>query len=66
VAGTARDGMMYLIYFLGPLLGSAIAVGAYRLLETPESGPDLEPIPDVDDAPADEEDEDEEVQEAMG
>ena len=33
VAGTARDGMMYLIYFLGPLLGSAIAVGAYRLLE---------------------------------
>ena len=66
VAGTARDGMMYLIYFLGPLLGSAIAVGAYRLLSTPESGPDLEPIPDVDDAPVDEEDEDEEVQEAMG
>lgn len=55
VAGTARDGMMYLIYFLGPLLGAAIAVGAYRLLSTPESGPDLEPIPDVDDAPEDEE-----------
>lgn len=54
VAGTARDGMMYLIYFLGPLLGAAIAVGAYRLLSTPESGPDLEPIPDVDDAPEDE------------
>jgi glycerol uptake facilitator-like aquaporin len=65
-AGTARDGMMYLIYFLGPLLGAAIAVGAYRLLSTPESGPDLEPIPDVDDAPVDEEDEDEEVERAMG
>jgi hypothetical protein len=48
------------------LLGSAIAVGAYRLLDTPESGPDLEPIPDVDDAPEDEEEEDEEVKEAMG
>jgi aquaporin Z len=60
VAGTARDGMMYLIYFLGPLLGAAIAVGAYRLLSTPESGPDLEPIPDVDDAP--EEDELEEIE----
>jgi MIP family channel proteins len=56
VAGTARDGMMYLIYFLGPLLGSAIAVGAYRLIE-PDDGPDLEPIPDVDEASADEEDE---------
>lgn len=56
VAGTAREGMMYLIYFLGPLLGSAIAVGVYRLLETPETGPDLEPIPDVDDVPVDEED----------
>jgi MIP family channel proteins len=64
VAGTAREGMMYLIYFLGPLLGSAIAVGAYRLLETPESGPDLEPIPDVDEAPVD--DEDEEIEEAQG
>ena len=66
VAGTARDGMLYLVYFLGPLLGSAIAVGAYRLLSTPETGPDLEPIPDVDEAPVDEEDEDEEAQEAMG
>jgi aquaporin Z len=56
VAGAARNGMMYLIYFAGPLLGSAIAVGAYRLLNTPESGPDLEPIPDVDEAPEDEED----------
>ncbi|HJQ14960.1 MAG TPA: aquaporin, partial [Anaerolineales bacterium] len=35
VAGTARNGMMYLIYFLGPLLGAAIAVGTYRLLSTP-------------------------------
>ena len=66
VAGTARDGMMYLVYFLGPLLGAAIAVGAYRLLSTPESGPDLEPIPNVDDAPVDEEDEDEEIERAMG
>lgn len=64
VAGTARDGMLYLIYFLGPLLGSAIAVGAYRLLETEGSGPGLEPIPDVDEAPVDEEDE--EILEAQG
>ena len=63
VAGTARDGMMYLIYFVGPLLGAAIAVGVYRLLETPEAGPELEPIPDVDDAPVDEdEDVDEEIE----
>lgn len=61
VAGTARDGMMYLIYFVGPLLGAAIAVGVYRLLDTPESGPDLEPIPDVEDAPVDEEEEEEQV-----
>lgn len=61
VAGTAQNGMMYLVYFLGPLLGSAIAVGAYRLLHTPESGPDLEPIPDVDDTA-----EEEEIVEAMG
>ena len=66
VAGTARDGMLYLVYFLGPLLGSAIAVGAYRLLSTPESGPDMEPIPDVDDAPVDEEEEDDEVAQAVG
>jgi MIP family channel proteins len=64
VAGTAQNGMLYLIYFLGPLLGSAIAVGAYRLLETPESGPDEEPIPDADEAPVDEEDE--EFEEAQG
>jgi glycerol uptake facilitator-like aquaporin len=59
VAGTARDGMMYLIYFVGPLLGSAIAVGVYRLLNGPESGPDLEPIPDAEDV-------DEEIEEVMG
>jgi len=64
VAGAARDGMLYLIYFLGPLLGSAIAVGAYRLLQTEATGPDLEPIPDVDEVPADEEDE--EIVEAQG
>jgi MIP family channel proteins len=61
VAGTARDGMMYLIYFVGPLLGSAIAVGAYRLLYTPELEPDTESIPDMEDAP-----EEEEIEEAMG
>jgi glycerol uptake facilitator-like aquaporin len=64
VAGTARDGMLYLIYFLGPLLGSAIAVGAYRLLETEGSGPEMEAIPDVDEAPVDKEDE--EILEAQG
>src|SRR5919109_559269 len=57
VAGTARDGMMYLIYFLGPLLGSAIAVGAYRLLATEESGPEMEAIPEVEDTAVEEEDE---------
>jgi glycerol uptake facilitator-like aquaporin len=62
VAGTARDGMMYLIYFLGPLLGSAIAVGAYRMLETEDS--DVEPISDVDEESVD--DEDEEIEEAQG
>ena len=60
VAGTAREGMMYLIYFVGPLLGSAIAVGAYRLLATDDDDTDLEPIPDVDDAPVD--DDEEEIQ----
>jgi MIP family channel proteins len=57
VAGTARDGMLYLIYFLGPLLGSAIAVGAYRLLETEATGSEMEPNSDVDEAPVDEEEE---------
>lgn len=61
VAGTAANGMMYLIYFLGPLVGSAVAVAVFRLLNTPEAGPDLEPIPDVADAPADEEPEVEEL-----
>jgi MIP family channel proteins len=61
VAGTASNGMMYLIYFLGPLIGSAVAVAAYRLLNTPENEPELEPIPDVADAPIDEEFDDDEV-----
>ena len=51
--------MMYLVYFVGPLLGAALATGVYRLLNTPETGPELEPIPDIDEAPADEEFEDE-------
>jgi MIP family channel proteins len=59
VSGAARDGMMYLIYFAGPLLGAAIAVGVYRFLNTPEFADDteLEPIPDVAEAPVEEEDE---------
>jgi MIP family channel proteins len=65
VAGTARDGMMYLIYFVGPLLGAGIAVGVYRLLNTPEAGPDLEPIPDIEDAPVDEEDDEIESKEIL-
>ena len=64
VAGTARDGMMYLIYFVGPLLGAALAVGVYRLLNTPESDPEPETILDVDEELVDEEDE--EIEEAQG
>ena len=64
VAGTASNGMLYLIYFVGPLLGAAIAVGVYRLLSTPESGPEPELIPDVDETLVDEEDE--EIEEAQG
>ena len=64
VAGTARDGMMYLIYFLGPLLGAAIAVGAYRLLETEEPEAEPELIPDDEEGPVEEEDE--EIEEAQG
>lgn len=54
VAGAAGNAMMYLIYFIGPLLGAAIAVGVYRLLETDENAPEFEPIPDVEDAPVEE------------
>ena len=50
-AGTAANGMTYSIYFVGPLLGAALAVGVYRLLYTAEPEPQLEPIPDVGDAP---------------
>ena len=63
VAGTARDGMMYLIYFVGPFVGAALATGVYRLLRTPETGPELEPIPDVEEAPLDEDLDDEIEQE---
>ena len=55
VAGTAANGMMYLIYFAGPLLGAALAVGVYKLLNTVEAIPELEPIPDVAEAPIAEE-----------
>jgi MIP family channel proteins len=55
VAGTVANGMMYLVYFAGPLLGSALAVGLFKLLNTAEPAPELEPIPDVGEAPVDEE-----------
>ena len=51
VAGAAGNGMMYLIYFVGPFLGAALAVGVYRLLNAEDASPELEPIPDVDEAP---------------
>jgi len=51
VAGAAGNGMMYLIYFVGPFLGAAVAVGVYRLLNAEDASPELEPIPDVDEAP---------------
>ena len=56
VAGAAGNGMMYLIYFVGPFLGAALAVGVYKLLSTDEAGPDLDPIPDVAEAPIEDED----------
>jgi MIP family channel proteins len=49
-AGAAANGMMYLIYFIGPLLGAALAVGVFKLLNTPEPPMQLEPIPDVEEA----------------
>ncbi|HJR79228.1 MAG TPA: aquaporin [Anaerolineales bacterium] len=54
VAGLAGNGMMYLIYFVGPFLGAALAVGVYKLLSTEDVSPELEPIPDVEEAPIDE------------
>src|SRR6266540_340160 len=50
VAGAAGNPMMYFIYFVGPFLGAAVAVGVYRLLNTPGASPELEPIPDVEEA----------------
>ena len=57
VSGNARDGMLYLIYFAGPLLGAAIAVGVYRFLNAPDTmdEEDMEPIPDVEEASAEDE-----------
>jgi len=55
VAGAANNGMMYLIYFVGPFAGAALAVGVYKLLSldiSPE--PEPEPIPDVAEAPVEE------------
>jgi MIP family channel proteins len=47
VSGSATKGMMYLIYFVGPLLGAALAVGVFKLLNTAEPTPKVEPVPDV-------------------
>lgn len=55
-AGSAANGMMYLIYFVGPLVGAAIAVGVFKLLSMPEPAMQLEPIPDVEEASEREED----------
>jgi glycerol uptake facilitator-like aquaporin len=60
VSGAVGNGMMYLIYFLGPFVGSAVAVAAFRLLNTAEPTPELEPIPDVSEASLREEPDDEE------
>jgi len=60
VAGATANGMMYLIYFAGPLLGAALAVGVYKLLNIEDVSPELEPIPDVDEAPIEIEEEKEE------
>jgi MIP family channel proteins len=59
VSGAARDGMMYLIYFAGPFLGAALAVGVYKLLNAPDAldDDDLESIPDVDEVVDEEVDE---------
>jgi MIP family channel proteins len=56
-SGAAQDRMLYLIYFAGPLLGAAIAVGVYRLLNLPDIDDDteLEPIPDLAEVPLEEE-----------
>jgi glycerol uptake facilitator-like aquaporin len=47
VAGAVQDGMMYLIYFAGPMLGAALAVGVYKLLSAPDLTEDLEEFPEV-------------------
>jgi MIP family channel proteins len=55
-AGAAANGMMYLIYFAGPLVGAALAVGMFKVLSTVEPAQQLEPIPDVADTPVGDED----------
>jgi MIP family channel proteins len=49
VSGAARNGMLYLIYFAGPILGAAVAVGIYKLLNAPDmvDDVDLDPALDV-------------------
>jgi MIP family channel proteins len=54
-AGSVANAMMYLVYFVGPLLGAALAVGIFRVLNTAEPVVELEPIPDVAEVPVVEE-----------
>jgi len=44
VAGRAADGMMYLIYFLGPLIGSTLAVLLYKFFNAPGVVPEPAPV----------------------
>ncbi len=41
-AGAIQDGMLYLIYFAGPFLGAAFAVGVYKVLSTEDVTDDME------------------------
>lgn len=63
VLGAAREGMMYLIYFAGPLLGAAVAVGVYKLLNAADTSEQTElDSEDADESEADEvEDQTEEI-----
>lgn len=49
-AGSVQDAMLYLIYFAGPLLGAAFAVGVYKVLNAPDlvDEVEVETTPDVD------------------
>lgn len=59
VLGAARDGMLYLIYFAGPLLGAAAAVGVYKLFNAADTTEQIESVPDLEDMAEDAEVEEE-------